>query len=642
MVDASVGSQKIIKKGPWLVKSGDRIAGPYSTEALAQLIRDKEVVVIDEIMAPQARWTYVRDVEAFATVVEEMRRGLMNSREDTEVQGYTSPVQKSTVTRATTPTVTNGATITTTSPVDLTGENDDAASVTKAENVTVTATVPDFKPAPAPPPQKPTLVKSPAQMPGPTTPNENVNRNGPTAAPAKNLTMAPLSHHTKDVPPSDPLAPPKQYVRPSIGSGGSGLILGALVLIAVVTFIIYSVLKAPHTTSVVNTDNLQTQASVAWKRGEFDRALELYRSLNHDQPGDPLVAARLATLLMKIEGQTVEAKRVIESAKDNAKDDEQKSALSVASGLAALQTDDPRTAVTEFASASNTWIASFNEGVAYTMLKEWPKAASSFDHAGENAVALLMLARTHLSAAEAGSVPKVAARRQADEAIKKALLQSPDYQQESLLIASYIDVVSGNAKRATKEVLEAVETDPNQTNDHFHDPSLNLEQVSWTKLLTYCQALHKEMNTRVSGAMLGLCLAKANQIEDATKTVELELGKEPTNTYLHAVNAYLHTVADREDAARASLTLSAKNGTSRLAEILSARLCTREKQDACAEEAWSKLASESNPPIAAVTGLAQMRLAKGDTSTANALLVKAESMSPKYLPLLRLREEASR
>jgi Tfp pilus assembly protein PilF len=142
--------------------------------------------------------------------------------------------------------------------------------------------------------------------------------------------------------------------------------------------------------------------------------------------------------------------------------------------------------------------------------------------------------------------------------------------------------------------------------------------------------------------MLGICLAKANQIEDATKTIDQELQKEPSNPYLHAANAYLAILADRDDAARASLTLSAKNGNSRLAQIISSRLCTREKQDACAEEGWTKLASDVNPPIAAVTGLAQLKLAKGDASTANALLVKADSMSPKYLPLLRLREEASR
>lgn len=392
----------------------------------------------------------------------------------------------------------------------------------------------------------------------------------------------------------------------------------------------------------MSSDNLQTQASVAWKRGEFDRALELYRALNHEQPNDPSVAARLAILMMKIEGQTVEAKRLIESAEVHATDEDQKSALAIAAGLAALQNDDAKQAIDRFSSASKSWIASFDEGIAYTLMKDWPRSVQAFQRAGERAAALLMLARTHLNSGEAGVIPKAAARREAEEAIKKALVEAPDYQQESLLVAAYIDAMAGNTKRASKELLEAVETDPNQTNDHFHDPSLNLDQLSWSKLLPYCQAIHKELATRISGAMLGVCLAKANQLESATKTIASEISKDSSNPYLHAVNAYLYILADRDDTARASLTLSAKSGNSRLAQILSARLCMREKQDACAEEAWSKLASDVSPPIAAVTGLAQLRQQKGDTDGAGALLVKADSMSPTYLPLLRLREDASR
>ena len=607
-------AKELLKNGPWLVKSGDRILGPYSTDDLSNLIREKEVVVIDEVMAPQSRWGYVRDTLAFAALVEEIRRGQMYQREDTEVQGYTSPAQKSAITRPNSPTAPADSVTGWQAPSD--DDENDPTVVTNTPSTTKTPVMPQPTPKAVPP--------KPAAAPPP---------------PAK-LAMDPLPHHTREISNELP-AQPKQYVRPRAGS--SGLILGALVLILAAGFVIYSVLKSPQSGhSIVAGDNLQTQASVAWKRGEFDRALELYRALNHTQPTDPIVAARLATLLMKIEGQTVAAKRVIETALPSANDDEKKSALAIATGLAALQNDDAKTAVGEFATASKSWIASFDQGIAYSMLKDWKNAAAAFNGAGDNAVALLMLARTHLSAGESGTMPKAGARHDADEAIKKALVQAPDYQQESLLLASYIDAAAGNAKRAAKEVLEAVETDPNQTADHFHDPGLSLDLVSWSKLLPYCQSVHKDLNTRVSGAMLGLCLAKANQLEDAMKVLDGELAKDNNNTYLHAVNAYLHILADRDDAARASLTLSTKAGSSRLAQILSSRLCVREKQDACAEDGWSKLASENNPPIAAITGLAQVRQAKGDADAASALLVKAESMSPRYLPLLRLREDASR
>ncbi len=627
-----VGSTKgISKQGPWLVKSGDRVLGPYSTDDLSQLIREKEVVVIDEIMAPQSRWLYVRDVETFQPVVEEIRRGLMHSREDTEVQGYSQNVVPALrqVPNAAPPISAQSANM-------VGGDDDDPTLITNTatNTATNTQTLPNLGGADS----APARPASPSSQPKPAA---RIGATPVAGAPAKPV-MIPLPHHNKDAKDAArEKEPPKTYSRPKVG-GKSSVIIGSAVLIVAAVFIIYTVLKSPQMThAVTNSDNLQTQASVAWKRGEFERALELYRALNHDQPGQPTVAARLAALMMKIEGQTVEAKRVIESASANAKNEEQKSALAIASGLAALQNDDPNEAAVDFSSATSSWIASFDEGVAQSTLKNWPEAVVAFTKAGDNAVSLLMLARTQLNAGENGA-PKVVARRKADEALKKALLQGPDFQQESLVLAAYVDAASGNIKRANREVLEAVETDPNQTNDHFHDPTLNLEQASWPKLLPYCQAIYKELTSRLAGALMGLCLAKANQLEEANKLIENEIGKEPSNTYLHAVNAYLHTLADRDDAARASLTLSAKNGNSHLAQILSARLCMREKQDACAEEGWSKLASENYPPIAAVTGLAQLRQAKGDSAAATALLVKAELMSPKYLPLLRLREDASR
>lgn len=616
--------------GPWLVKSGDRILGPYSTDDLSQLIREKEVVVIDEVMAPLKRWAYVRDVAAFQPVVEEIRRGLMHSREDTEVQGYTD--------RGSTP---PGAQAAPVAPVKTSIEEDDDATQVTSGVETVTETLPNLGVTTPTTKQKP-AAKAAVTPAAPATPKDEKKKSEPAPAAAKPA-MAPLSHHNREAQAAakDPLAAPKPLRRPRVSR--APVIIGTIVLIVAAVFIIYTVNKTPQSSpTAMNADNVSTQASVAWKRGEFDRALELYRSLNHDQPGQPLVAARLATLMMKQEGQTVEAKRLIESALPGAKSDDEKAELSIALGLASLANDDAKEAATNFSQGGTSWIASYDLGIAESLQKNWTEAERAFQKAGDNAVAYLMLARTHLAAAEAGAAAKPSARHEADEAIKKALVAAPDYQQESMMLNAYIQSVSGDKKRAAKLALEAVEVDPNQTADHFHDPSLALDQVAWSKLLPYCQALDKELNSRTSAALLGICLAKASQLEEASKLIDAEIVKDPNNAYLHAVDAYLHTLADRDDAARASLTLASKSGNSRLAQILNARLCMREKQDACAEDGWSKLASEPNPPIAAITGLAQLKEAKGDTATANALLVKAESMSPHYLPLLRLREDASR
>lgn len=588
-----VGSADSSSNDKWLVKSGERVLGPYSTEALNQLVRDKEVVVIDEVMAPQGRWTYIRDVKAFESIVEEIRRGLMQSREDTEVQGYTP-----------------NATLTDTSLLKAEAERI-ARPITEAG--------------------LPLSTAMPVSLPS-----------SGSQAPATASVMTPRDRSKDLNNPTDAASQSKSYARPQVGGKGATYV-GAAVLFLACGFIIYSVMSKPLTArSVVGSSSqLGTQASVAWKRGEFERSLELYRALDHEQPGRPATVSRLAILMMKIEGQTVEAKRVIESAESGATDPESRAQLALAKGLADLQSDDAKEAVAHFSQAGSSWIAKFDAGVAEAALKNWPAAVQNFETAGQQAVAYLSLAKTHLSAADSGA-NKSTSRQLAEVSIEKALSAAPDFEQESLVVGAYLDATSGQAKRAAARVLQAIEVDPNQTVDHFHDPSLNLENVSWTKLLPMCRSIHSELHSHLSGALLGLCLAKANQLEEASKAIEAEIGADPNNSYLHAVSAYLNLLADREDAARASLTLSAKNGSSRLAQILSARLCMHEGQTDCAEEGWSKLAADAQPPIAAITSLAQVRKEKGDSSTANALLVKADSMSPSYLPLLRLREDASR
>ncbi len=565
--------------GPWLVKSGDRILGPYSTENLNQLVRDKEVVVIDEIMAPQSRWAYLRDVPAFQNLVDEIRRGLMQSREDTEVQGYT---------------------------------NSGTTTASRAE--TLITEVADLD-VPALPPMVP----------------NSVSQRTPVAS-----VMIPRDR-SKDKP-----VELENRNRPS----RSGVVIGAVALVLAVGFILYWATQQPHARHAAKSGgNLQTQASVAWKRGEFDQALQLYREIDHQTPGSPLIAARLATLMMRIEGQTVEAKRIIETALPNAGDAESTSALKIASGLAALQTDDPKEAAVQFAKAreasGRSQIASFDEGVAQYNLRNWRDSIQSFEKAAPLSVALLMTARAYLSSVETDG-NRSQAQQAASKAIEKALALSPDYQQEELVLGAYIDLQAGQKKSAATKILEAINTDPNQTTDHFHDPALSLDNVSWPKLIGFCRAIHADLDSRASGALLGLCLAKAGQVEDASKVIEQEIMKEANNPSLQAVNAYLHLIAGREDAARASLTLSSKSGNSRLAQILAARLCTREGQAACAEDGWSKLAASAHPPIASIIGLAQIRSEKGDQDAANALMVSADRISPTYLPLLRLREEASR
>lgn len=622
------GTQEQTQNGPWLVKSGDRVLGPFTTDEVSRLLRAKEIVVIDEVISPEARWTYVRDVPAFHPVVEEIRRGLLQAREDTEIQGYTDTVsnqpQATHVTSATqaaasAPDVTAGTATNLNNMSDYTLTN---AEGTKPTIPNIPLNQPPSKPAATSVPKAPSPLSnsSPAQP------------------------LAPSKEKRPELQPLMPSAPVETtYTMKPARRRPPGLVVGIIVLVVATVFMIYTVSKKQSASGPLlpaSTENLETQASVSWKRGEFERALDLYRAIDRQKPKQPAVVARVALLMMQLEGQTVEAKRKLQEVSDVAASPEAQSQIQIALGMAALHNEDTAEAVVRFSQAGDSWIANYDRGVAAYATKDWAGAIRGFEAAGDQAIGVLMLARSYLGQAEASG--KANFRKQAEDAVVKGTAKFADYKQELLVVGTYGDLLSGNKKRAESRLAQAIEIDPDQTSDHFHDPALSRAFVSWSNFIPLCREIHTALDSNHSAALLSLCLSKANQIEDAGKTLETRISQNPSNAELHAVNAYVHMTADRDDAARASLTLAQKAGGTRLSQILSARLCSRDRQDACAEEGWSKLASEKNPPLASYTGLAQIKFQKGDTPTANALLVNAERVSPTYLPLLRLREDASR
>lgn len=57
----------------WLIKSENRILGPYNFEQVIDLIRKKQISIIDEVRDPETRWLYVRENSEFKVIVDEMR-----------------------------------------------------------------------------------------------------------------------------------------------------------------------------------------------------------------------------------------------------------------------------------------------------------------------------------------------------------------------------------------------------------------------------------------------------------------------------------------------------------------------------------------------------------------------------------------
>ncbi len=83
----------------WLVKAENKILGPYNFDQIIDLIRRKQISLIDEIRDPETRWLYVRENAEFKNIVEEMRKEIDSRSESTKTYQSVSksmddPMQK--------------------------------------------------------------------------------------------------------------------------------------------------------------------------------------------------------------------------------------------------------------------------------------------------------------------------------------------------------------------------------------------------------------------------------------------------------------------------------------------------------------------------------------------------------------------
>ncbi len=72
----------------WLVKSENKILGPYNFDQVEDLLLKKQISIIDEIRDTQTRWLYLRENTEFKSVIGKIRQQLDNKTEATKtIQG---------------------------------------------------------------------------------------------------------------------------------------------------------------------------------------------------------------------------------------------------------------------------------------------------------------------------------------------------------------------------------------------------------------------------------------------------------------------------------------------------------------------------------------------------------------------------
>lgn len=68
----------------WLIKSDNKILGPFTFEQIEELIKKKQITLIDEVRDMNTRWNYIRETQDLKPIVENIRIELSTSEDLTK------------------------------------------------------------------------------------------------------------------------------------------------------------------------------------------------------------------------------------------------------------------------------------------------------------------------------------------------------------------------------------------------------------------------------------------------------------------------------------------------------------------------------------------------------------------------------
>lgn len=590
MPESIVGQDRGNKVGLWLVKTGNRVLGPFSTAEIIEKIRSKEVVVIDEIISPESRWRYVRDEPTFTSVVEEIRQKMMATREDTELQTTTRTLTEITNDPSTDPCIDKNAT-----------SEDQAGKEIEAEFY-----------------EEPTLNTIEAEV---------LDHSMKKFALVAEHQEQELRRH--------------RYYWPWVGAVLAGMLI-------VYAGFYFRKKETEVRTSFVAPEFSLSQvfemANEAWNVGELNEAYDLYRQVDQLDPNRPLVIIRLAILRSKIEGQTLEAKRSLSDLLASHRLDEYSELKNQATlGLALTETlgEDYLAAKGRLEKAKDLVDYNKNYRLSLSIVE------SRLGHIDQSIKLLDRGVANGKDSYELYTLGKLLKSKggQSDRAVKmfeKVSRRFADYRQEALVQLADLEQNSDARESALIHVRAAFDTDPEQTGDHKDNPYLaDSVESEWKELLPICRQLDESLKAPVARALLAVCLVKNKLFEESQSVLNEALNKNSDDPLLHAANSYRLLSIQREADAKAETFLSEKAGGALLAQFVRARICQKAEDDACEEAEWKKIQNEVPPPLASLVGLARIESRKGRLEEAERLMESVEKMSATYIPVLKYKGERS-
>ncbi len=575
----------------WLVKSSGRILGPFTSARIGEMLRTREVSVLDEVSSPLRRWQTIQYHEHFKDLIERLRKS--NISETTDPTWTVNSGNTSNLTQTLTDSLTG----------ELTEEITDVSSFTSTAKEIVI---------------------------------HNVQEEGrPQTGGAAGRYQTQHGQNTA--------------IQQQVEKTTRGLWIVTIVVLGVVAAFVMQKRMGGVGDSRLSAASLKQQVMASVGAGQYQDALRL---LKLGIP-DPIMAGDLAifygSLLIQVEGQTTQGRRLL-SAVVSARRGDMKQAytgLGIADFLdgqvdSAQENFDKATALDASYTPAiiNAAAVALQRGDYIRAKALAVKALQISPLQGE---ALLTLAQAELLLSQTkGNTGELA---HSQLMIREFLSHQWDFSSELGFYNVFFDYLRGD-KALEDHLREYLDRDPQLTNDHRHNVFIYRGHTQWKMLGRFCEQMAGKLGTNPRAAVLmASCYSHEGRWDQARKHIMKAVQQSPKDALVQAWFSYV--LQESGDATEGSVVLAKANDLNRRGEfvlpaLLQARWCQSKEDWDCARDSWQRIYEHNLDSLPAVAGLAVFQANRGTRNEAFRMMERGFKISPDYIPLLLLRQKAER
>lgn len=579
----------------WLVKSATRILGPYTLEEVTEMLRTKQVSIIDEVRVSSGRWNYIRENPIFLEIVKKIRAEQESHSDETMTQS----VAHHTMTKT------------------------DTISVT--DDFTRTPVINEWDPA-----------------------SSAVNKSG---GGLRDVTPSAPVQESKSV--SNQSAKAKSY-----GSADDSRVQGRIrqksnvlrwfilgTACAVAAFVTFT-WSQKETRKSVGHEELVSQALRYKSLGLYDKALHSYAQASKIREADLNVQAQMAPLLISEDRQSLAGRRILEKAltqEGRGRAEIIDAYLGIA--ISYMMDGDFKQAQDVLQKAigyePHNLGALLNLSIIDHKKGNYDEAQKGFDNVlRKNMGSTLALFGKSLAAIEyAKTTQDVNQLPELVSEIGQSLSKTAYLRQELSLLAVYARSLMKDTDGVQQGVITFLSQPLGQAKNYIHPLNVDWRFTQWDYIEQYCADLYQNSVPYTAlKALRTVCLLEVNRDGEAQKLLQEALAEAPNDPHVLITQAnYLNKMGRQPEAM--VILKKAELETLQIKNLVQGDICLKMQDIPCAKKVFSEIYSSDGKSALALYGLAWVVYQGRDKKSAYDYVRGGLDSEPNFLPLLELRDQ---